>query len=293
MRATFWGVRGSTPAPGAAFVRYGGHTTCVSVEVGDRVLVIDAGTGIRPLGHALAGGTRDLFVLLTHRHADHLLGFPFFAPLYEEGRTVHLLPLRDGTERWWPLALFDGIHYPLYPSDLPSAVVDVDADAIDYLRSHGLDVRRHAMNHPGGAFGYRVDDGGHAFVFIPDNEIGAPEPVAPHDDLIAFCHGADVLCHDAQYLDSEIGERRGWGHSSIAEACDLAVDAAVGHLVLFHHDPDRVDVELDAIQDDARRRLAPHGIDVTVALQGLTFQLGDDASGGPAPSEVSTKAKRA
>jgi len=255
--------------------------------------VLDAGTGIRPLGLVLVGDPRDLFVLLTHRHADHLLGFPFFAPLYEDGRPVHLLPLGDGSERWWPLALFDGVLYPLHPSDLPSAVANVDADAMDHLRQHGFDVRRHAVNHPGGAYGYRVEDGGRAFVFVPDNEIGAPDPVTSRADLVAFCHGADVLCHDAQYLGSEMEGRRGWGHSSVEEACDLAADAAVGHLVLFHHDPNRTDDELDAIQDDARHRLAPHGVAVTVASQGLTFALEPHDPDRATPGEASPEAERA
>ena len=128
MRITFWGVRGSTPAPGADFVRYGGHTTCVSVVIGDRVLVLDAGTGIRPLGRSLVGGARDLFVLLTHRHADHLLGFPFFAPLYEAGRTVHLLPLGDSETRWLPLSLFDEIsrRTPLIANLRPSGAYQME-----------------------------------------------------------------------------------------------------------------------------------------------------------------------
>jgi phosphoribosyl 1,2-cyclic phosphodiesterase len=292
MRVTFWGVRGSTPAPGAEFVRYGGHTTCVSVVVGDRVLVLDAGTGIRPLGRSLVGGARDLFVLLTHRHADHLLGFPFFAPLYEEGRAVHVLPLDEGGARWSPLALFDGVHYPLHPGDLQCSVRGVESDPCAYLRRHGFDIETQAVNHPGGALGYRVTDAARSFVFIPDNELSAPEPTVGRADLVAFCRGADVLCHDAQYLGSEIGERRGWGHSSVDEACALAAEAGVGHLVLFHHDPDRTDAELDAVQADARRRLAPHGIEATVAFQGLAFEFGD-ADGTPPPSPVATRAESA
>jgi phosphoribosyl 1,2-cyclic phosphodiesterase len=291
MHVTFWGVRGSTPAPGAAFVRYGGHTTCVSVVVGDRVLVLDAGTGIRPLGNALVGGSRDIFVLLTHLHADHLLGFPFFAPLYEDGRTVHLLPLGEGTDRWSPLALFDGVHYPLQSGDLPSRIRDVDEDALAYLRRHGFDIQRQPTNHPGGAFGYRVTHDDRSFVFIPDDELGAESPVVPREALVAFCRGADVLCHDAQYLGSEIGERRGWGHSSVDEACALAVESEAKHLVLFHHDPDRTDDELDAVQNHAQRRLSPHGIEVTVASQSLTFDFGRGDGALPPPTPISTRAE--
>ena len=183
MRVTFWGVRGSTPAPGAAFARYGGHTTCVSVVVGDRVLVLDAGTGIRPLGRSLVGLDEELFVLLTHLHADHVIGFPFFAPLYEEDRLVHLLDHREEDEgSWSPLALFDGVHYPLHPGDLPCAVRRVGGDPVAYLAEHGIELARQEVNHPGGAFGYRVTHEGRSFVFIPDNELDPPARDVDHED---------------------------------------------------------------------------------------------------------------
>ncbi len=288
MTVTFYGVRGSTPAPGAAFARFGGHTTCAAVAFEEQVLVLDAGTGIRPLGRALLGGGDDLFVLLTHLHADHVIGFPFFAPLYEAGRTVHLLDHDEAA--WSPLALFDGVHYPLRPGDLPCSVRRVHESPTAFLRGHGLGVTRQAVNHPGGAYGYRVEDDGRSFVFVPDNELG-DETHAARGEVVAFCRGADVLCHDAQYLDAEIAERRGWGHSSLSEAVALAVEAGVGHLVLTHHDPDRTDDALDAVQARARAALGPHGIGCTVAHEGLTFHLGQATPLPPDPGGVATKAE--
>lgn len=293
MTITFWGVRGSTPAPGAEFVRHGGHTTCVSVAIEDRVLVFDAGTGMRPLGRSLLGGSSDVFVLLTHLHADHLLGFPFFAPLFEEAHRIHVFDYGAGEAAWSPLALFDGRHYPLEPGDLGCDLRRVRTDASAYLREYGLDVRSHAVNHPGGALGYRVEHGGFSLVFIPDHELNPPERAIPHEDIVAFCRGADVLCHDAQYLAGEIAERRGWGHSSVDEAVDLAVEAGVRHLVLFHHDPDRTDAELDAVAELAREGLAPHGILSTVAYGGLSLRAGDDAPVPAPPTAVSIRAEGA
>ncbi len=294
MRVTFWGVRGSTPAPGAAFARYGGHTTCVSVVVGDRVLVLDAGTGIRPLGRSLVGLDEELFVLLTHLHADHVIGFPFFAPLYEEDRLVHLLDHREEDEgSWSPLALFDGVHYPLHPGDLPCAVRRVGGDPVAYLAEHGIELARQEVNHPGGAFGYRVTHEGRSFVFIPDNELDPPARDVDHEEIVAFCRGADVLCHDAQYLASEIEERRGWGHSSVEQATELAIEAGVRNAVLFHHDPDRTDGALDAIQAGASERLAAHGIGCAVAFEGLTFDFGGGDVELPPPTLIATKAESA
>lgn len=297
MTITFWGVRGSTPAPGAAFVRYGGHTTCVSVsvetEAGPRVLVLDAGTGLRPLGRSLAGTGAEVFVLLSHLHADHLLGFPFFAPLYEDACRVHLFDYGEGDAAWTPLALFDGRHYPLEQGDLACDLRRVRGDAEGYLRERGLDVRSQAVNHPGGAVGYRVTHGGDVFVFIPDNELAPPARAVPHAEVVAFCRGADVLCHDAQYLADEVRSRRGWGHSSVDEAIALAVEAGVGRLVLFHHDPDRTDDELDAVEALASERLAPHGIACTVASQGLTLRARSDAPAPAPPTAAPTRAEGA
>ncbi len=293
MRVTFWGVRGSTPAPGAAFARYGGHTTCVSVAVGDRVLVLDAGTGIRPLGRSLVGLDEDLFVLLTHLHADHVIGFPFFAPLYEPGRTVHLLDYREAGVAWSPLALFDGIHYPLHPGDLPCSVLRVGGDPMSYLNEHGIELARQAVNHPGGAYGYRITHEGQTFVFIPDNELDPPEREVAHKEIVAFCRGADVLCHDAQYLGAEVAERRGWGHSSIEQAMDLAVEAGARNVVLFHHDPDRTDLQLDEIHADTCARLAVHEIGCMVAFEGLTFDFGGGDVVLPPPMPMSMKAESA
>ncbi len=288
MTVTFYGVRGSTPAPGAAFARYGGHTTSVAVAFEGRVLALDGGTGIRPLGHALLGTPDDVFVLLSHLHADHLIGFPFFAPLYEPGRTVHLLDY--DAAGWSPLFLLDGVHYPLQSDDLPCAARRVREHPTAFLRQHGLAVARQAVNHPGGAFGYRIEHEERSFVFIPDNELGS-ESYVPRAEIVAFCRGADVLCHDAQYLDGEIEERRGWGHSSVGEAVRLAADAEVGHLVLFHHDPDRTDEALDRVQDEARAALAPHGTACTVAFEGLTLDLGEAEPIPSAPGRVATKAQ--
>ncbi len=288
MTVTFYGVRGSTPAPGAEFARYGGHTACVAVAFADRVLVLDAGTGIRPLGRALLGSDDDLFVLLTHLHADHVIGFPFFAPLYEAGRTVHLIDYEAAA--WSPIALFDGIHYPLRPGDLPCSVQRTREQPMAFLQSHGMAVMRQAVNHPGGAYGYRVEHEGQRFVFMPDNELG-DESLAARSDIVAFCQGVDVLCHDAQYLDDEIEKRRGWGHSSVSEAIELAVEAGVRHLVLMHHDPDRTDDALDLVQTRAQAALDPHGIACTVAYEGLTFHLGEAESLPPDPGSVATKAQ--
>lgn len=275
MIVKFWGVRGSFPSPGNHTLRYGGNTSCVSVEVDGKVLVLDAGSGIRSLGAALRGDGREVFVLLSHVHNDHILGLPFFAPLFEPGRKVHLLDYHHDGRHFSLLDMIDGVHFPLRTEDLPSAYRRVQGNPLGYLADHGLVVTRQAMNHPGGAYGYRIAHDGRAFIYMPDNEIDAPPQThaASFDTLAAFCRDADLLCHDAQYLRHDMPYKRGWGHSLVHRACDLAIAAAVRHLVLFHHDPDRSDDAVDELQAGAQRQLDAHNISCTAAREGLAFDL--------------------
>lgn len=272
MKITCWGVRGSIPAPDPENSRYGGNTSCVAVEAEDRILIIDAGTGIRPLGQALLGTEKSIYLLLTHVHSDHVEGFPFFEPLYEEGRTITLVDHNHGETSWSLLERLDGFHFPLTPAHIPATIRRIEEDAMTVLNDRGFSLSRRPINHPGGAYGYRISLNGRTVVHIPDNEIDPPGPaVASFEDLVSFCDGTDVLVHDAQYLDADMPEKSGWGHSVLRDTCRLAEAAEVGHLVFFHHDPDRTDDELDQMQETAQARLEGDGIDCTAAYEGLTL----------------------
>ncbi|MBT8400614.1 MAG: MBL fold metallo-hydrolase [Rhodothermia bacterium] len=274
MIVRFWGVRGSMPSPGSSTARYGGNTACVSVEVGDDVLILDAGTGIRELGKALKGTDKRIFLALSHRHYDHILGFPLFAPLFEEGRIVYVIGYPDEDEIWTPLDLMDGVYWPVRPEDLRSDVRVVGETGYEMLSESGLRVDCLPVNHPGGAFGFRVRHSSRSFVHITDNELYPPgEPAASFEEVVEFCDGADALSHDAQYLDREMPMKEGWGHSLASTACELAIESRVRSLVLFHHDPDRSDDALDALGERSQDDLAPHGISVMVAYEGLALDL--------------------
>ncbi|MDZ4702195.1 MAG: MBL fold metallo-hydrolase [Rhodothermales bacterium] len=276
MTVKFWGVRGSFPTPHPHMLRYGGNTSCVSVSVDTGIVVIDAGTGARQLGKALLGATQPIYLLLTHLHNDHIEGFPFFTPLYHPGHRVHLIDYRQDRQAWSPLAMLDGVHYPMRPSSIVADYVAVSEFGPDYLCARGLDVSAVPANHPGGAYGYRVAHRGRVFVHIPDNELNPPdsEHTVPYAEFVRFCRGADVLSHDAMYTSDDLPAKWGWGHSQLDQTCQLAIDAGVRHLVLFHHDPERTDDAIDTLQDRARARLQPHGIECTAAYEGLTFNLG-------------------
>jgi phosphoribosyl 1,2-cyclic phosphodiesterase len=274
MIVRFWGVRGSIPVPGADTVRFGGNTACVSIEAGGTVLVLDAGTGIKDLGTSLAGGNDRIVLLLSHPHWDHVMGMPFFAPLYEKGRAIDIVDLELDGRRYSPLEMLDGVHFPLVHEKLPSDLRHGSLEDVDALAEAGFGVTSLELNHPGGAQGFRIQNGDRVVVYMTDNEIDAPESsTTGFAELVDFCRGADVLCHDAQYLSGEHDDRWGWGHSALPRVCDLAIEAGVGHLVLFHHDPDRTDAQVMEMEAAARAQLEPAGIAATAAYEGLALEL--------------------
>ncbi len=273
MIVRFWGVRGSIAVPGEETLRYGGNTSCVSVDIDGRLLVLDAGTGIRNLARSLEGGTRSVFLLLSHPHADHIAGFAFFAPLYDDDRCVNVFEYEDGDVRWSPLSLYDGLHSPVRVGQAIAVCRRELGPDCKGLRDLGFDVQSIPLNHPGGALGFRIADRGRSFVYMTDNELDADDPRTSFDTFASFCRDADVLCHDAQYLDGDLPRKLGWGHSTVTRACDLAIAAGVRWLVLFHHDPGRTDAALDEIGVLAAARLEPHGIRCDVAWEGLTLDI--------------------
>jgi len=275
MELHFWGVRGSLPTPGPATVRYGGNTLCVEVRIGSRRIIIDAGSGIRVLGAALAaaGQPVDADLLISHTHLDHICGLPFFAPLFDPATRLricggHLTP-PEGIEKAMRLSLAA----PLMPNvdqEFRAGVSFHDFTPGDDLPlPGGLRVRTVALRHPGNAVGFRIDAGGASVCYLSDTE-HPPEGV--DESLRRFAAGASVLIYDATYTDAEYRTRIGWGHSTWREGVRLADAASVKRLVLFHHDPSHDDTFMDGIarEVDAAR---PGSL---VATEGLTLRPGQD-----------------
>jgi phosphoribosyl 1,2-cyclic phosphodiesterase len=283
VRVTFYGVRGSIAVPGPQTARYGGNTVCVEARLSDgTVVILDGGTGIRELGKVLVREEPKLpmHLLLTHLHWDHILGLPFFQPLYREGVhcLVHPLWTPDQRRVIQKRVLFDGIHFPVRAADLPATIDFLDEAELSF-RIGSATVRRIALNHPGGAQGFRIDDdGGASLAYLTDNELSPPGPVGTtSEDLARFASRADMIIHDAQYLAPDMPAKRGWGHSTVDDVLPLGVRAETPHLVLFHHDPDRDDAALDALGESASAwmmRTAPE-TRVTVAREGLVVLLGE------------------
>ncbi|MDD2902831.1 MAG: MBL fold metallo-hydrolase [Syntrophales bacterium] len=280
MEIKLWGTRGSIPAPGAKTLEFGGNTTCLEIlpEAGGRI-VIDAGTGMRLLGdQLLESGEPVIFhLLLTHNHWDHLLGLPFFAPVYQEDTEI----IVDG----WPHAfqaltkVFDNQmgngFFPVAFDQLKAKIGFLNRVARGPLSLEGVIIDSIPLNHPQGGLGFRLREGENSLVFITDNELGAGHS-RRFRDFVLFAKGCNLLIHDAQYLPEEMENHHGWGHSTYEEVVRLAVEARVQRLVLTHHDPGRTDEGVRQLLERARKLAASHGapdLPIDAAREGSSYHL--------------------
>ncbi|MBQ4879061.1 MBL fold metallo-hydrolase [Pseudoalteromonas luteoviolacea] len=252
MRLKFYGVRGSIPTPGPNTVKYGGNTVCVSLQSQSNThIILDSGTGIRLLGDELMKDKRDIYILLSHNHWDHIQGFPFFVPAYMPNKNITIIPgVTDAQAPDAILRQMDGSYFPVQYDDLPSTVKVVQQQN-DTWHYHDIKIERMAMNHPGGGSAYRLTVDGLKIVYAIDNELYPPnDPVTSFDKWVEFVDGVDYLIHDGQFIPSDYPLKMGWGHSQIKDALDLAVQGKVKNLVLISHDPARSDDDLDQIAQD-------------------------------------------
>ena len=263
MRITCWGSRGSIPVSGPEFNRYGGDTTCLEIRtVNDDIIIVDAGTGIRPLGNKLFRENRRRFnFLFTHAHWDHLMGFPFFKPLYREN--VELLmykcPFPDRYVTKMISSVMAPPHFPLRFSDLKAQIIYMDACPTRFAVG-SVEITPIALNHPNFGLGYKFCENGRSFVFLTDNELKVKHPGGlPYGAYLDFVRDADLLFHDAEYLPAEHLQKMEWGHSAYTDALELALQGGVARFGLFHHNQERTDAQIDAIVADCRRRIAEAG----------------------------------
>jgi phosphoribosyl 1,2-cyclic phosphodiesterase len=270
MTVRFWGVRGSIPCSESGTSRYGGNTSCVEVRCGHHLLIFDAGSGLRHLGATLANEPTDIDLFLSHCHIDHLIGLPFFTPVFDEHRRIRLWAGGLQSSGGLKAAVDKMMSFPLFPigTDTTKGISAFNDFARgDVLRPRENIVIRSAMlDHPGGATGYRIEYGGKAMCYLTDNDLGygAPDPA-----IVALAKDAALVITDATYTDAELPDHAGWGHSSWQQAIRLADTANVKALCLFHHDPDHDDTMMDAIAAEAARTRTG----TIVAREGLTIEL--------------------
>jgi phosphoribosyl 1,2-cyclic phosphodiesterase len=299
----FWGTRGSIPTPGRGTTLYGGNTSCVEVRADDgTVIILDCGTGARPLGLDLLGRGPTLpqmHILVTHTHWDHIQGFPFFLPAYLAGTRLSVYGAR-GLDRTLEGSLSGQMQHTYFPVQLDELRADIAFEEVaeERFRVGPYQVTSQLINHTTATVAYRMTAGGVSIAYVTDHEPFWWEPSTarqPHrfahpgeDRHVAFVEGADVLIHDAQYADGEYAAKRGWGHSTVEYAVDLAVRAGVKRLVLFHHDPTHSDGWIRRQLGRARRRAAAQKspLEVLAAAEGDELVLDANPSAPPGDERI-------
>ncbi|MGB1879751.1 MAG: MBL fold metallo-hydrolase [Gammaproteobacteria bacterium] len=295
----FWGVRGSYAAPHKTHLGVGGNTSCVEFVCGDQILVCDGGTGIISLGEDLVKrqGPQEMMVLFTHYHWDHICGLPFFQPAFSPAWKIKFYGPGDSAADI-EKRLSDQMKAPYFPVETESwAAATEYVEAPDGRFSHGLfEVIRFDVHHPGVTYGYRINVGGKSVVYVSDNEIQflktsiekRKEEFEAHEQgllsqmidehresEIALFRDTDILIHDAQYTPHDYTMKRGWGHSCYVETVNLAIDAGVGCLYLYHHDPSYDDAKIAAIHEECLSIIRDRGSDMEchVAREGDRVEI--------------------
>ncbi len=280
MRVRVWGCRGSLAAPGPETVRYGGNTSCVEVRLSDeRLVVIDAGTGIRGLGVALgADRPEHIDILLSHLHLDHIEGLGFFTPMWDPTCEIHLWgpaspnhSLRERIATYFSPPLF-----PVHLDEIPARLHFHDVPETEWELGPAM-VRGMPVTHPGPTLGYRVEEDGKVFSYISDHEpaLGVDLSTASPEWVSGYglARGADVMFHDAQYTEDEYPHRVGWGHSSIAHTVAFGLLAKARRLVMFHHDPLHSDGQLEAMLIRAHELWGEEPDDLILAYEGMELEI--------------------
>jgi phosphoribosyl 1,2-cyclic phosphodiesterase len=291
-RIKFWGTRGSIAVPGPETLRYGGNTACVELRADGEIIVLDAGSGIRPLGIALdrefqARPIR-LALLITHAHWDHIQGFPFFKPAYDSKNEIRIFGF-DGAGATFREIMTEPMKSPFFPITMRELSARTDINKLNEMKfSLGkLDIHAAFVNHPGVCVGYRIFTSSGSVAFLPDHEpyefflhSARGKQLSPEEakeiaaeqraELVQFLRGSDILILDSQYTDQEYETHIGWGHGSISSAVALAMEAEAQTLLLFHHDPSHNDEMVGTMVESARELAMKSGshLEIIGAQQG-------------------------
>lgn len=267
----FWGTRGSLPRPGPDTLRYGGNTTCVEIRLGERVFIIDAGSGIEAAGRAMLGQSPlDFDILLSHLHQDHVIGLPFFPPALNAACTIrtHCGNLGGASAEAALDQMFAPPLFPIILSALPARFVHQGFKAgSPLIFADGISIRTCPLPHPGGATAYRFDHHGSSVCYVSDLE-HSPGELDP--DLVRFCADADLVIYDTMFTDAEFRECRGWGHSTLGAGVALCQAAGAKALAGTHHHIRHTDRMLDVVDAELRTRL-PGSF---MAREGQVIRLG-------------------
>jgi len=274
-----WGARGSIPVSGKEYVKYGGDTTCLEIRTkDDEIIIIDAGTGIRALGNKLLSeGRREFNLIFTHSHWDHILGFPFFKPIYFKGTRINMFgcPFAQNSIKQ---IISRTMIIPNFPVNFDDVMVKIsyheECKKTFFIGS--ITVAPILLSHPNQGMGYKFTEDGKSFIFMTDNEFTFKHPGGlDYQDYLNFAEGADFLIHDAEYTEEEYKRTKMWGHSVYKDALRLAIEAKVKKFGLFHHNQDRTDEAIDNIVQDCQRIIKENKSDLEcfAVAQGMEMEL--------------------
>jgi len=279
----FWGVRGSIPCPGPSTVVHGGNTACLELRFGPerRLVIVDAGTGIRELGNELMKtdlpkGPIKTVLLLTHTHWDHIMGFPFFVPAYIPGNLIRIYSCHDKLEQ----AIRGQNAAPCFPVDFSALRATIEFVHLTPGRPYpigGATVTGRAQLHGDDSYGYRIEKDGRSVVYTTDSEHKMEDAAEVHG-FVDFLRRADLVIFDAMYsLADAMSLKEDWGHSSNVVGVELCQMAGVRHLCMFHHEPAFDDQAIDAVLADTRRleeiTRAGNALTITAAYDGMEIEL--------------------
>jgi phosphoribosyl 1,2-cyclic phosphodiesterase len=255
-----WGARGSIPVSGQQYLRYGGNTTCLEIRNrNDDIVIVDAGSGIRELGNLLLAENRyNYTILLTHAHWDHIMGFPFFKPIYTHKTSINVwgCPFAQVSLNEMLSRIMAPPNFPIN-FDAINARISYQDTCADSFKIGSMTITPIALNHPNQGSGYKFEEDGKCFVFLTDNELDFHhEGGLNYQDYLNFSQGADLLIHDAEFTEKEYEQTRGWGHSVYKDALRLALNANVKKLGLFHHNQERFDDAVDTMVDECQKEIA-------------------------------------
>lgn len=296
----FWGVRGSYSAPFPTHLGVGGNTSCIEIRVGDHVLVCDAGTGIIPFGAEMMKQReiRDLLIILTHYHWDHICGLPFFVPAFVPDWNITFFgpgqSRKDIEEH--VSAQMRAPYFPVGTETWLAKIRYLDPPKNQSLSYGPFDVSYQSVHHPGITYGFRIHANGKTVLYISDNEclyldktirqkyrefseeeqrLMSEMQKEEYEAELKLIEGADILIHDAQYTTEDYQKKRGWGHSCYIDTINTAIDAGVKELYLYHHDPNYNDAAIDAIYDHCQKIIDERSssLKCQIAREGMTLDL--------------------
>ena len=297
----FWGVRGSYPAPFSTHMRVGGNTPCVEMRLGSSVLIFDAGSGIIPLGNELVNQSeiRELSIILSHYHWDHISGLPFFVPAFTPGWKIKIYGPGDDPKDL-EARLADQMKAPYFPVETETWLAEVSyyTPHPEPVKVGNYSISSFPLHHPGITYGYRLEVNGKSIVYAPDNELSFIDKSIDErkaefdedeqtilDDMkledksrnIEFMTDVHMLIHDAQYTQEDYARKRGWGHSCFIDTVNSAVDAGVKNLFMFSHDPNNDDDQIEAMHRPTLELIKARdsGMTCLVSREGMLIDLDD------------------